>query len=100
MACFTPFPDYQTIAISSPNGWRLGDLDGDGHPDLWLWDAYANTSTILGGSGDGGFPYEPQGAVPPGLVRFGDLDGDGLPEAVGTTADARSLVVHPNTSTS
>jgi hypothetical protein len=98
-AGFTPFPDYQTIAISSPTGWRLGDLDSDGHSDLWLWDAYANTSTILGGSGDGGFPYEPQGTVPPGLVRFGDLDGDGLPEAVGTTADARSLVIHPNTST-
>lgn len=94
---FTPFPDYQDIEIASIHGWHLGDLDADGHPDLWLWDAYANTTTVLGGSGDGGFPYEPLGTVPPGLVTFGDLDGDGLPEAVGTAADARSIVVHPNT---
>lgn len=75
----------------------VGDLDADGHPDLWLWDSYANTATILGGSGDGGFPYEPLGTVPLGLVAFGDLDGDGLPEAVGITADFRGIVVHPNT---
>ncbi|MEZ5177311.1 MAG: VCBS repeat-containing protein [Acidimicrobiales bacterium] len=96
---FTPFPDYQTIPITSLSAWRLGDLDGDGHSDLWLWDYYANTATILGGSGDGGFPYEPVGSVPLGYLSFGDLDGDGLPEAVGTTADSRGIVVHPNSST-
>ena len=41
----------------------------------------------------------PLGSVPLGYLSFGDLDGDGLPEAVGTTADSRGIVVHPNSST-
>jgi hypothetical protein len=91
---FSPFPDYQTIEASFIDRWHVGDLDGDDLADLWL---HTSSGPIyLGGTGDGGFPYEPTGTVPAGRVTFGDLDGDGLPEAIGVTADARALEIHPN----
>jgi hypothetical protein len=97
-AGFTPLPAYQILEIPSITSWYVGDLDADGHTDLWINDAYARTTTLLGGSGDGGFPYEPAGSVPPGRLRFGDLDGDQLPEGIGIATDSRSLLIYPNTS--
>ena len=95
---FAPFPEYQTIMVSQLGGWYVGELDRDEHADLWLFDR--GTGPIyLGGSGDGGFPYEPAGTIPPGQVVFGDLDGDDVPEAIGLTADARGIEIHPNTAT-
>ncbi|MCB0977952.1 MAG: VCBS repeat-containing protein [Acidimicrobiales bacterium] len=95
---YVEFPDYQDIPVAdSPRFLDLVDLDGDGMLDL----AYSDASgpRYLGGTADGGFPYESTGIVPTGRAVFVDLDGDGLLDAVQTSADGQNLNVYRNLST-
>ena len=66
------------VVGSSPMAIVVGDIDGDGHPDL----ATANngsTASVLIGRGDGTFGprREYETATNPSAIAMGDLDGDG-----------------------
>jgi hypothetical protein len=64
-----------------PVSVAIGDLNGDGKPDLATAND-ANTVSVLLNSGDGSFQakldYETGGG--PGSVAIGDLNGDGSPD--------------------
>jgi len=62
----------------------IGDLDGDGKPDLAVSNAEPNTVSVLPGNGDGTFgPKVDFGTgFAPASVAIGDLNGDGKPDLV------------------
>ena len=80
----------------SPTVIAVGDLDGDGLPDVATADWDGATSTVLLGDGMGGLalkgPSYPVGARPSG-VAIADLDGDGNADLAVSTLDAKSVAV-------
>lgn len=79
---------------AAPFNVAIGDVDGDGHPDVAIVNSPSSTSdraghdglTILVGDGTGGF--RPMRGTPfatpsfPNIVAIGDIDGDGLGDVV------------------
>ncbi|WP_158884484.1 FG-GAP repeat domain-containing protein [Amycolatopsis anabasis] len=70
----------------APVSGAVGDLNGDGNPDLVSSDVALSQEVVLLGDGRGGFV--PGGAFGVGLFpqtpAIGDLDGDGRPDLVTT----------------
>jgi len=60
----------------------LGDLNGDGKPDLAVANYGGNTISLLAGNGDGTFitPTTRTVGTVPYSVAIGDLNGDGKPD--------------------
>jgi hypothetical protein len=81
-------------AVSYPVGnahhVAIGDLNGDGKPDLTTADFGSNYVSVLLGNGDGTFAAAVSYSVgdSPHQVAIGDLNGDGKPDL--TTADLGS----------
>jgi hypothetical protein len=74
----------------SPDALAIGDLNGDGTPDLAVTSYFLNTVSILAGNGAGAFTaiaIYPVGYNPRAVV-VGDLNGDGRLDVV--TANAAS----------
>jgi hypothetical protein len=65
-----------------PFSVAIGDLDGDGHPDLAVANLESNTVSVLLGTGNGSFDAPSSFAVGAGSssVAIGDLNGDGHPD--------------------
>jgi hypothetical protein len=62
----------------------IGDLNGDGMPDLATANAQGNTASVFLNRGDGTFAAKRDirtGRLP-GFVAIGDLNGDGTPDLV------------------
>lgn len=86
---------------SNSAGIGIGDLDGDGKPDLATGNqnittvsVFRNTSTV------GAFSYaakvELTSGASPSSISIGDLDGDGLPDLVATNSVDNSISVLRN----
>src|SRR6266850_113157 len=69
---------------SNPFSVAIGDVSGDGKPDLVVANFYSNTVSVLLGNGDGSFgakvDYGTGGG--PRSVAIGDVNGDGMPDLV------------------
>jgi hypothetical protein len=86
-----PFLSFDTGP--APNSVVIGDLNGDGKPDLATANATSNTVSVLLGDGDGNFEEKTDfgtGMFPRSLA-IGDLNGDGKPDLA--TANATSTTV-------
>ena len=87
---FEALPDQPTSAVSA---FQLGDLDGDGDPDLIL---HGLSRTILGlmNDGRGGFSDVARADLDGDLraAGVGDLDGDGDMEVVAGIGTGRVLM--------
>jgi hypothetical protein len=79
---FQPRADYRTQDY--PSYVAIGDLDGDGHPDIVTANDYSATLSILPGHGDGTFEaHRDYGASGWCFsVGIGDVNGDGRPDLV------------------
>ncbi|GAB3575079.1 hypothetical protein GCM10027345_09890 [Hymenobacter daeguensis] len=84
---FGPRTEYATG--QRPNSVAVGDLNGDGRPDLATSNYYDNTVSVLLGLPGGG--YAPHADYPvgtfPSCLALGDLNGDGRLDVVTTTTD-------------
>jgi len=82
---FAPRVDFATGEM--PDGVRVGDLNGDGAPDLVVANyqvQFGGSVSVLPGRGDGTFAAEteyPTGWGPT-TVALGDLNGDGKLDVV------------------
>jgi hypothetical protein len=87
---FRPKRDYATglgtVSVA------IGDLNGDGKPELAVANADADTVSVLRNRGDGTFEAHLDYAtgLNPGSIAIGDLNGDGKPELA--TANAAGSV--------
>jgi hypothetical protein len=71
----------------------MGDLNGDGKPDLATANYYANSVSVLPNRGDGSFEARLDYATgnAPWSVAIGDLNGDGKPDLATANPDAYSV---------
>jgi VCBS repeat protein/flagellar hook capping protein FlgD len=87
---FAMHKDYP--AAGQPSSVAIGDVDGDGNPDLVVG---GNVLSVLFGDGNGMFPtqvdFQPWTYV--SSVALGDLNGDGNLDVVATNYNAISLGV-------
>jgi FG-GAP-like repeat/PASTA domain len=89
---FAPKRDYGTNA--EPSGVAIGDLNGDGAPDLAVTDMSDSVSVLLN-DGSGGFGAThayPVGSAPAG-VAIADLNADGKPDVEVANSDDGSVSV-------
>jgi len=93
-----------------PTSVAIGDLDGDGKPDLAVANresntisVFRNTSTsgsIVAGSFAAKVDFTTGTNTQPILVAIGDLDGDGKPDLAVANQNSASVSLFRNTSTS
>ncbi|TKC00339.1 FG-GAP-like repeat-containing protein [Pedobacter cryophilus] len=93
-------------AGTNPFSLAMGDLDGDGKPDLAVATYGSNTVSVYrnisstGSIGSGSFAAKVDFATgsQPWSVAIGDLDGDGKPDLAVTNFDSHTVSVYRNTS--
>jgi hypothetical protein len=92
---------------TTPGSVAIGDLDGDGKPDLAVANEVSNTVSVFrntSSSGSINFATKVDFATgtTPGSVAIGDLDGDGKPDLAVTNeaSTAHSVSILGNTSVS
>jgi hypothetical protein len=73
----------------------IGDLNGDGKPDLVTANANSSSASVLLGNGDGTFGVQSEYGTEnyPYSVAIGDLNGDGKPDLVTANVFANRVAV-------
>ena len=96
---FAPRSDYVTGL--SPYAVVVGDLNGDGRPDLATANCAAATVSVLLGHGDGTFGAKADfgTGTNPVSVAIGDLNGDGKPDLAVANSEPNTVLVLLNTGT-
>ncbi|HZH35826.1 MAG TPA: FG-GAP-like repeat-containing protein, partial [Flavisolibacter sp.] len=98
------FPKIDLAAGSLPFYCAIGDVDGDGKPDILCTNAVSNTLSVFRNtSSAGNLQFSPKidfptGSDPAGLVLV-DLDGDGVQEIAVANENGASISVYRNRST-
>ena len=100
---FAPKVDFSTG--TTPEAIAIGDLDGDGKPDLAVANTFSNTVSVLRNtsmSGSLSFAAKVDFGTGshPVSVAIGDLDGDGKPDLAVVNYSSNAVSVLRNTSTS
>jgi FG-GAP-like repeat/Concanavalin A-like lectin/glucanases superfamily len=92
-------PGVDWAAGDGPVSVAIGDLNGDGNPDLVTANLYANSISVLSGTGGGAFvPARTyRGGGDPRAIAICDLNRDGRPDVVSTSADRNSISVRLTT---
>jgi hypothetical protein len=87
--------DYTTGAGTNPESLRMGDVNSDGHPDLFTANASTNNVSLLINNGNGTFkaPTTFSTAAHPTFVDRGDLNADGKQDLVTANYSAGSVSV-------
>src|SRR5436309_2815474 len=88
-----PFLSFET-GIGS-RSVAIGDLNGDGRPDLAAANASSTTVSVLLGNGDGtvGVKADYGTGSYPNSVAIGDLDGDGKPDLATANVGSNTVSV-------
>ena len=91
-------------AGSSPMGFKMGDIDGDGRPDMAVSNPFANTFSIYRNTSTTGNISFASGQTftADTFVRelfMADLDGNGKLDMILANSTVSRLVIVPNTST-
>ena len=79
-----------------PNAVAIGDLNGDGAPDLATANYQSNTVSVLANWGDGSFVARRDlrhRQIDPWSVAIGDLNGDGKPDVAAASESADDVSV-------
>ncbi|MCU0375987.1 MAG: FG-GAP-like repeat-containing protein, partial [Chitinophagaceae bacterium] len=107
-ASFAAKIDYTTGFNSNPSFIALGDLDGDGKPDLATANSVSNNVSVLRNSSAGGVlnstsfssKVDFAAGTTPTSIAIGDLDGDGKADLVSANFSSNNISVLRNTATS
>jgi VCBS repeat protein/PASTA domain-containing protein/FG-GAP repeat protein len=88
--------DYRTGI--SPDSVAIGDLNGDGKPDLAIANGQGATVSVLANRGDGSFQArrDYQTGSDSDSVAIGDLNGDGKPDLATASAGESTISVLAN----
>jgi hypothetical protein len=78
-----------------PRTLTIGDVNGDGKPDLVTANGTSGTVSVLAGNGDGSFQTQPAFGVgaDPLAMASADLNGDGHPDLVTANAATNTVSV-------
>ena len=100
---FGTHSDFATGSV--PISLAVGDLDGDGHPDIVVTNQTSNTISVLYNTSTSGNPsfatkVDFAGGSATNIPTIGDMDGDGKPDIIVCNRTANSVSVFRNTSTS
>jgi hypothetical protein len=91
---FAPGATY-SLGVSTPRSAAIGDLNGDGHPDVVTANSGSNDVSVLLGDGTGVFRL--LGSYPsgtnPNSVAVADLNGDGHPDLVTANSGSNDVSV-------
>src|SRR5437588_211566 len=96
------FSPATNFAVGSrPHSVVIGDLNGDGKPDLAVANAFSHTVSILLGTGTGSFEAATDFAVGsnPYSVAIGDLNGDGKPDLATANVGSNTVSILLGTGT-